>query len=114
VLLRKHGKTQRENLSLMVATMLNERSANLMSLAAALSRPSDRIDMHYQWIVRVLANPLIECDAVMLPFAREVLGRAQAEAGPGGRINLIGVPVATEPKVRFGETPWHRPLIPIS
>jgi len=82
VLLRKHGKTQRENLSLMVATMLSERSANLMSLAAALPRPSDRIDMqHYQWIVRVLANPLIECDAVMLPFAREVLGRAQAETG---------------------------------
>jgi hypothetical protein len=43
----------------------------------------------YQWIVRVLANPLIACDAVMLPFAREVLGRAQVEAGPGGRIDLI-------------------------
>ena len=42
-----------------------------------------------QWIVRVLANPLIACDAVMLPFAREVLGRAQAEAGPGERIDLI-------------------------
>jgi hypothetical protein len=27
---------------------------------------------------------------VMLPFAREVLGRAQAEAGPGERIDLIG------------------------
>jgi len=45
--------------------------------------------MRYQWIVRVLANPLIACDAVMLPFAREVLGRAQAEAGPGERIDLI-------------------------
>ena len=64
-------KTQRENLALLVATMLSERSANLMSLAAALPRPTDRIDMRYQWIVRVLANPLIECDAVMLPFARE-------------------------------------------
>ncbi len=82
-------KTQRENLALLVATMLSERSANLMSLAAALPRPADRIDMRYQWIVRVLANPLIECDAVMLPFAREVLGRAQAEAGPGERVDLI-------------------------
>src|SRR3954452_18463194 len=82
-------KTQRENLALLIATMLSERSANLMSLAAALPRPSDRIDMHYQWIVRVLANPLIACDAVMLPFARAVLGRAQAEAGPGERIDLI-------------------------
>ena len=58
-------KTQRENLALLVATMLSERSANLMSLAAALPRPADRIDMRYQWIVRVLANPLIECDAAV-------------------------------------------------
>jgi len=82
-------KTQRENLALLVATMLSERSANLMSLAAALPRPSDRIDMRYQWIVRVLANPRIECDAVMLPFASDVLARAQAEAGPGERVDLI-------------------------
>ena len=34
-------KTQRENLALLVATMLSERSANLMSLAAALP-PSSR------------------------------------------------------------------------
>ncbi len=67
-------KTQRENLALLVATMLSERNANLMSLAAALPRRSDRIDMRYQWIVRVLANLLIECDAVMLP------DRATAEA----------------------------------
>ena len=46
-------KTQRENLALLVATMLSERSANLMSLAAALPRPADRIDMRYQWIVRL-------------------------------------------------------------
>ena len=82
-------KTQRESLALLVATMLSERSANLMSLAAALPRPSERIDMRYQWIVRVLANPLIECDAVMLPFASEVLARAQADAGPKGRVDLI-------------------------
>jgi hypothetical protein len=82
-------KTQRETLALLVATMLSERSANLMALAAALPRPAGRIDMRYQWIVRVLANPLIECEAVMLPFAREVLGRAQAEAGPGERVDLI-------------------------
>lgn len=82
-------KTQRENLALLVATMLSERSANLMALAAALPRQPGRIDMRYQWIVRVLANPLIECDAVMLPFAREVLARAQADAGPGGRVELI-------------------------
>lgn len=82
-------KTQRENLALLVATMLSERSANLMSLAAALPRQPGRIDMRYQWIVRVLANPLIECDAVMLPFASEVLARVQTDAGPEGRVNLI-------------------------
>ena len=82
-------KTQRENLALLVATMLSERSANLMSLAAALPRQPERVDMRYQWIVRVLANPLIECDAVMLPFASEVLARAQADAGPEGRVDLI-------------------------
>ena len=37
-------KTQRENLALLVATMLSERSANLMSLAAALPRPSGRVE----------------------------------------------------------------------
>ena len=82
-------KTQRENLALLVATMLSERSANLMALAAALPREPGRIDMRYQWIVRVLANPLIACDAVMLPFAREVLAPAQAEARPGERVELI-------------------------
>src|SRR4051794_30116072 len=82
-------KTQRENLALLVATMLSERSANLMALAAALPREPGRIDMRYQWIVRVLANPLIACDAVMLPFAREVLAQAQAEARPGERVELI-------------------------
>src|SRR3954467_9641354 len=78
-------KTQRENLALLVATMLSERSANLMALAAALPREPGRIDMRYQWIVRVLANPLIACDGVMLPFAREVLARGRAEARPADR-----------------------------
>src|SRR4051812_36928209 len=82
-------KTQRENLALLVATMLSERSANLMSLAAALPRQPGRIDMRYQWLVRVLANPLIECDAVMLPFAREVLAQAHAEGRRGERVELI-------------------------
>jgi len=83
--LPKQRKTQRESLALLVATMLNARSANLMELAAALPRAAERIDMRYQWIVRVLANPLIERDAVMAPFAREVLARA-AQAG---RVELI-------------------------
>ena len=72
-------KTQRGNLALLVATMLEVRSANLMDLAAALPREADRTDMRYQWIARVLGNDLIDPDAVMAPFAAEVLGRAAAD-----------------------------------
>lgn len=78
-LLPKQRKTQRENLALLVATMLDVRSANLMDLAAGLPREAERIDMRFQWITRVLMNPLIEPDAVMAPFAREVLARLAAE-----------------------------------
>src|SRR3954471_19153004 len=42
-LLPKQRKTQRTNLSLLVATMLDVRSANLMDLAAGLPRDADRI-----------------------------------------------------------------------
>jgi hypothetical protein len=81
-LLPRQRKTQRTNLSLLVATMLNVRSANLMDLAAGLPRDADRIDMRYQWISRVLMNPLIDPDAVMAPFAREVLSRLAGEDQP--------------------------------
>lgn len=74
-------QTQRDNLALLTATMLDVRSANLMDLAAALPREADRADMRYQWIARVLGNGLIDPDAVMEPFAREVLGRAASADG---------------------------------
>jgi Transposase DDE domain len=81
-LLPLQRKTQRANLSLLVATMLTVRSANLMDLAAGLPRDVARIDMRYQWIERVLKNPLIDPDAVMAPFAREVLCRLAADGQP--------------------------------
>lgn len=68
-------KTQREKVALLVATMLEVRSANLMDLAASLPRPSERLDMRYQWIKRLLANELVDSDAVMAPFARDLLDR---------------------------------------
>jgi hypothetical protein len=74
-------KTQRDKLALLVATMLEVRSANLMALAASLPIAADRLDMRYQWIARFIANPHIDGDAVMQPFAREVLARAAAH-GP--------------------------------
>src|SRR3954451_11329974 len=39
--LPRRRKTQRGKLALLVATMLSERSANLMDLAAALPRPAE-------------------------------------------------------------------------
>jgi hypothetical protein len=79
------NKKQREGLGLLVATALQVRSVNLNELAAALPRTAERLDMRYQWISRVLGNALIDVDAVMAPFAREVLARA----GQDGRTAIV-------------------------
>jgi hypothetical protein len=84
--LPKQRKTQRTKLALLVSTMLDVRSANLMDLAAGLPLEADRTDMRYQWIVRLLGNPLVISDAIMEPFAREVLERAGADGAPLGLI----------------------------
>src|SRR5689334_11303807 len=78
--LPRQNKKQREGLALLVATALDVRDVNLMELAAALPRAAERLDMRYQWISRLLANPLMDIDEVMAPFAREVLARAGAQA----------------------------------
>jgi len=75
---RQH-KAQRDGLALLTATMLDVRSANLMDLAASLPRAAGRLDMRYQWISRLLGNELIDVDAVMAPYAREVLARLAAD-----------------------------------
>jgi len=75
-------KTQRNKLSLLVATMLDVRSANLMDLAAGLPLAADRTDMRYQWITRFLGNRLVSSDQIMERFAREVFERARAEGQP--------------------------------
>jgi hypothetical protein len=79
-------KTQRTKLALLVATMLDVRSANLMDLAAGLPREADRTDMRYQWITRLLGNPFMISDEIMEPFSREVLEQA---AGNGAPLTLI-------------------------
>ena len=92
--LPKQRKTQRTKLALLVSTMLDVRSANLMDLAAGLPREADRTGplgnakryMRYQWIARLLGNPLVISDEIMEPFAREVLERA---AGTGEPLGLI-------------------------
>lgn len=72
-------KTQRDKLALLVATMLQVRSANLMDVAACLPRPAERLDSRYQWIKRFLANARVVSDAVMAPYGREVLARLSAQ-----------------------------------
>ncbi len=79
-------KKQRAGLALLTATMLDVRSANLMDLAASLPRSAERLDMRYQWISRLLGNGLIDADAVMAPYGREVLARL---AGHGRTVVLM-------------------------
>ena len=38
--------------------------------------------MRYQWITRLLGNPLVVSDEIMEPFSREVLERAAAAGQP--------------------------------
>lgn len=84
--LPKQRKTQRGKLSLLVATLLCERSANLMDLAAALPRPVELVANRFQWIKRLLANAHIDSDEVMAPYGREVLARLSAS---GQKIVLL-------------------------
>src|SRR3954471_5006115 len=77
--LLEQRKTQRDKLALLVATMLQVRSANLMDVAACLPRPAERLDSRYQWIKRFLANARMVSDAVMAPYGREVLARLSAQ-----------------------------------
>src|SRR3982751_5568995 len=72
-------QTQRGKLALLVATMLQVRSANPMNVAARLPRPAERLDSRYQWIKRFLANARVVSDAVMAPSGREVLARLSAQ-----------------------------------
>src|SRR3954453_4286723 len=76
--LPRQKKKQRDGLGLLVATALDVRDVNLMELAAALPRAAERLDMRYQWISRLLGNARIDVEAVMAPYAREVLARACA------------------------------------
>src|SRR3954447_25883750 len=76
--LPRQRKTQRGKLALLAATMLSERGANLTDLAAAVPRSAERVDMRYRWIARLLADPRLDCDAVMRPFAEEAIRHAPA------------------------------------
>ena len=89
---RLPNQRKRTKLALLVATMLDVRSANLMDLAAGLPRQADRTGplgnaqryMRYQWITRLLGNPLVISDEIMEPFSR-----LEQAAGNGAPLTLI-------------------------
>jgi hypothetical protein len=95
-LLPGQRKTQRGKLSLLVATMLDARSANLMDLPLE----ADRTNMRYQWITRFLANPLVDTDAVMAPFAPAGSGT------PGRRRRTAGPDPGPVEDLGYGPTIW--------
>jgi hypothetical protein len=66
-------KTQRVNLSEAIATILNCRTVNTSEIAAALPRQAERMDMRYQWLLRLLDNDHIVPMEVMKPYACEIL-----------------------------------------
>src|SRR3954463_3838979 len=76
--LPRQRRTQRGKLALPAATMLGGRGANLTDSAAAVPRSAERVDMRHRWIARLLANPRLDCDAVMRPFAEEAIRHAPA------------------------------------
>ncbi len=84
--LPRQRKTQRCKLGLLVATMLEVRSANLMDLAASVPRPCALVSKRYQWIERFLANDLVDVGEVMAPYGRDLLARLSAN---GARVVLM-------------------------
>jgi hypothetical protein len=109
--LPKQRKTQRTKLALLVSTMLDVRSANLMDLAAGLPLEADRTDMRYQWITRLLGNPLVISDEVMEPFAREVLERAAVGGAP---LSLILDQMSERHQVLMLALRWGERALPLA
>jgi hypothetical protein len=74
----KLRKTVIGKLAATVAAALQTQTANTAAWAAVLPRETERADMRYQWIARLLANDRVECARIVEPFARERLRRAAA------------------------------------
>lgn len=70
--------TQRRNLAVLVATLLVTRDVNLMALGSALPVETGNRASRFQKIKRIVANPRIKPEAVMAPYARELLERVSA------------------------------------
>ena len=80
-ILPNQRKTQRRKLALLVATMLQARTANTMELAAYLPLQTKRIDMRAQWISRFLSNQLVDPKTIMQAIAKPLLQQVTHEKG---------------------------------
>ena len=82
----RQRKTQRDKLAVLVATMSQVKSANLMALGSGLPiRTADALS-RFQWIKRFLGDDLVDIDAVMGPFSQEALALASADGTQPVRI----------------------------
>lgn len=72
-------KTQRDKLAVLVATMLQVKSANLMELGSGLPIGTTDALSRFQWIKRFPGNDLVDIDVVMGRFSREALALASAD-----------------------------------
>jgi hypothetical protein len=85
--LPKLRKTVVSKLSLALAAMLEARTANTAVISNLLPLSTERADMREQWLRHLLKNELLDCEAVMQPFAREVL----TDAGTNGKTILLSM-----------------------
>lgn len=69
-------KTVTRKLSLAVGAMLEGQTPNTVELSNLLPLPTERQDMREQWLRRLLKNSLLNCTAVMTPFATRELSKA--------------------------------------
>lgn len=73
-----YHKSRREGLAALTGVMIEVRSGNLMELAAGLPREIAAAEHRYQYIERQLKNEEIVPDAVIRPYALDVIERLAA------------------------------------
>jgi hypothetical protein len=76
--LPKLRKTLSRKLSLAVAAMIEARTANTAMIANAVPLETELADSRQQWLRRLLKNELLDCAAMMKPFAMALLKEAAA------------------------------------
>lgn len=81
------SKSPLEKLAIMIASVVEARSCNLMELAARLPLGTQRIESRYAWIERFLSTETIDDREVMEVFA----DAAVASAAQGGQTVVVSL-----------------------